>query len=155
MNRSGRGVDLVQGEYGVLKASSQVVGAVANAVGTPVEYRGERDKILFLLDITDSLTAAGDTLDVFVDVLAPDGVTWINAIHFTQKAGNTAAKKEWAVLSGDAAPGATVIDVTTDAASGVVRPYLFGASYRARWTQAEATLVKHTFSVKMYADTEM
>jgi hypothetical protein len=151
----GRGVDLVQGEYGVLKASGQVVGAVVNATGTPIVYQGERDKFLVLCDITASLTAAGDTLDVYVDVLGPDGVTWINAIHFTQQAGNGAAKKMWAILTAAGTPGTAVVDVTTDAASGVVRPYLYGAQMRARWTQVQVTDVRHTFSVTVYADTEM
>jgi hypothetical protein len=92
-------------------------------------------------------------LDVFVDVLAPDAVTWLNAIHFAQQAGNGAAKKEFAVLD-PTNPGAVIIDVTSDAASGVVRPALFGPQARARWAIVNgggAGDQSHTFAVTMYA----
>jgi hypothetical protein len=146
-----RGINLEQGEYFTLKPSGLVDGAVVNAVGTPFVLKGERRIIILLLDITQSATAAGDTLDVYVDVLGSDGVTWINAVHFTQQAGNGAAKKWWAMQSIAAAPAAVCVAVATDAASGVTRPYLVSDSIRARWTTVEATDVSHTFSVTGYA----
>ena len=132
----------------LLASAARLVTAGAN--GTAVAI-GRFKRLLVLLNVTASLTDAGDTLNVYVDV-TPDGSTWLNAIHFTQKAGNTAAIKEWAVL--DPTQGAaTVTDVTADAASGVVRPSLFGVQARVRWVIVEgvgAGVASHTFSVVAY-----
>jgi hypothetical protein len=146
-----RGINLTQGET-ITLAASAARPVVAGAVGTAVFVGGERKRWLILHDITASATEAGDTLDVYVD-FSIDNVTWYNAIHFTQQAGNSAARKEIAVLD-PANPGAVVINVTTDAASGVTRPSVFGAYVRARWTVVEANAnanASHTFSVVAYA----
>jgi len=146
-----RGVDLRQGETITLAASAART-VVAGAVGTAQFIGGERRRFIVLCDITASITDAGDTLDVYVD-FSIDNVTWYNAIQFTQQAGNGAARKEIAVLD-PSNPGAVVIDVTTDAGAGVVRPAVFGAYIRARWTIVEfagADVATHTFSVVAYA----
>lgn len=121
----------------------------AGANGTAVAAH-DVSRLLVLLDITASATDAGDTLDVYVDV-SPDNSTWLNAIHFTQQAGNGAACKQFAVL--DTATAVTVTDVTSDAAAGAVRPGLFGAYVRARWAIADVggDDASHTFSVTAYA----
>lgn len=122
----------------------------AGANGSAVAMH-DVSRLLVLLDITASATDAGDTLDVYVDV-SPDNATWLNAIHFTQQAGNGAACKQFAVLDATN-PGATVTDVTSDAAAGAVRPGLFGAYVRARWAIADVggDDASHTFSVTAYA----
>ena len=122
----------------------------ASANGTAVAAH-DVSRLLVLLNITASATDAGDTLDVYVDV-SPDNATWLNAIHFTQQAGNGAAGKQFAVLDATN-PGATVTDVTSDAAAGAVRPGLFGAYVRARWaiTDVAGDDASHTFSVTAYA----
>lgn len=119
--------------------------------GTPADVSRYR-RLVLLLDVTLSATDAGDTLDVFVDVLGPDGVTWLNAVHFTQQAGDGAARKEFAVLDASN-PGVAAINVTADAAAGAVRPALFGSQIRGRcaivdWGTANSS---HTFSLKAYA----
>lgn len=123
---------------------------VASANGTAVDTIGCKRAVI-LCDITVSATAAGDTLDVYIDVLGPDGATWLNAVHFTQQAGNGAAKKMFAILE-SASAGATVTDVTSDAASGAVRPSLFGTQMRARWALVDGGGgdTSHTFSVTAY-----
>lgn len=143
-----RGVNLQQGESITLAASA---ARTVGANGTAIYIGGERISLAFLLDITASATAAGDTLDVYVDV-SFDNVTWINAIHFTQQAGNGTAKKEYAMLTAGSAL-ATVTVVTPDAASGVIRPDIFGAYYRARWALVDGGGgdTSHTFSVTGYA----
>jgi hypothetical protein len=151
MPSSGRGVDLSQGEAIVLKPLDIVSGAVTNAVGTAVATQGERKVFEILLNITVSAQVAADTLDVFVDVLAADGTTWLNAIHFTQQAGNGAARKELGLLSPNGAPGAVTFDGTADAAAGVTRALMIGSQIRARWTQVNNTAVAHTFGVFAYA----
>jgi len=144
-----RGIDLRQGEIVTLAASA---ARTVGANGTAVFVGGERRRFIFLLDITVSATDAADTLDVYVDV-SFENVTWLNAIHYTQQAGNGAAIKLFAVLD-PSAPGTSVINVTSDAAASVVRPALFGAYYRARWAIVDgapgAGDQSHTFSVTGY-----
>jgi len=104
-------------------------------------------RLVVLLSITASAADAGDTLDVYVDV-SLDGSNWLNAIHFTQQAGNGSAAKEWAVLD-PSAPGTSVVAATSDAASGAVRPSLCGPYVRARWAIVDSGDgdQSHTFSV--------
>lgn len=84
---------------------------------------------VFVLDVTAAATAAGDTLDVYVDT-SVDGVTWINAVHFTQVLGNGGAKRELAKLTSEALVDPdNVLAISSDAAVTVVRnvgvmPYL-------------------------------
>ena len=148
-NISPRGVNLIQGEVVTLAASA---ARTAGANGTAVYLAGERGRLIFVNAVTASATDAGDVLDVYVDT-SIDGVTYYNAIHFTQQAGNGAARTEYAILD-PSAPGAVIINVTADAASGAVRPSVFGAYYRARWAITDAGGAadqSHTFSVIGYA----
>lgn len=121
----------------------------ANGNATPVTDLGHMRRLIVLLDITASATDAGDTLDVYVDVSPDGGTTWLNAVHFTQQAGNGSARKEFAVLD-PANPGTSVVDVTADAAAGAVRPALFGDAIRARWAIVDSGDAdqSHTFSVQ-------
>jgi hypothetical protein len=139
---------VAEGSLFTLAASA---ARTTGANGTAVVVGGWRRAIVEL-SITASATDAGDTLDVYVDVLAPDQATWLNAIHFTQQAGNAAAAKMFAVLD-PANPGTAVIVVTADAASGAVRPAMFGPQVRARWAIADSGdgNSSHTFAVTMYA----
>ncbi|MBM3187094.1 MAG: hypothetical protein FJZ90_00040 [Chloroflexi bacterium] len=151
--RGPRGVNLIAGETITLAALAART-VVANAVGATANIGGERKRFIVVNRITASATDAGDTLDVYVD-FSLDGAIWYNAIHFTQKAGNTPARTEFAVLD-PSNPGVAVVDVTADAASGAVRPALFGVYMRARWTVVEfagAGAASHTFSVIAYAIT--
>ena len=108
--------------------------------------------MIFLLDITASATAAGDTLNVFIDVSFDGTNSAGNAVHYTEQAGDGAAASEYAVLDASA-PGTSVIAVTSDAAAAAVRPALFGAYYRARWALVDGggADTSHTFSVTGYA----
>jgi uncharacterized protein (DUF58 family) len=141
-------VRTLEGRLLTLAASA---ARTANGNGTPATGIGFWRRLVALLDITQSLTDAGDTLDVYVDVSPDGGTTWLNAIHFTQQAGNGAAKKEFAVLD-PSNPGTACINVTADAASGAVRPALFGDALRARWVIVDSGDAdqSHTFSVKVY-----
>lgn len=143
-----RGVGLLQGETITLAAAA---ARVADGNGAAVFVGGERKRYVVINAITASATAAGDTGDIYVD-FSIDGVTYYNAIHFTQQAGNGAARTEFATLD-TANPGVASIDVTADAASGAVRPALFGAYIRARWVLVDGGGgdTSHTFSVIAYA----
>jgi hypothetical protein len=141
-------VDRLAGHLFTLAASAvRTSGANGSAVGGLGGFR----RFVFLLDITGSATEAGDTLDVYVDV-SLDGTTWFNAVHFTQQAGNGAAGKQIAVLD-PSAPGTAVVAVTSDAASGAVRPAMWGPYMRARWAIADTSTSNssHTFSLVGYA----
>ena len=138
------------GETITLAASA---ARTASANGTTI-HTGGRAKYIFVLSISDaSVTDAGDTLDVYVDFSPDAGTTWINAIHFTQRAGNAAgAKTEVAVLEAGGT-GATIVDATTDAASAAVRPYVFGNAMRARWAIVDSGdhNSSHTFGLQAFA----
>jgi hypothetical protein len=118
----------------------------AGTNGTAVQIAGV-SRMIALLEALISATEAGDTLDVYVDI-SLDNSTWLNAIHFTQQAGNGAAFKEFAVLD-PSAPGVAVVNVTADAAAAAVRPSLFGMYIRARWVVVDTggAAPSHTFSV--------
>lgn len=137
-------------EQEVLFPSAQRTTAVANSAGTNI-YEGAWKKAVFMLDLTASGGAAGDTLDVFVDVLAPDGSTYLNAVHFTQLAGNASATKRFAVLDSTSV-AATDFAVATDCTSGVTKPYLFGPKVRGRYTLVNAGggTQNMTFSLTAY-----
>ena len=143
-----RGVELLQGEIVTLAASAP---RTAGANGVAAYIGGERKRFVIVNAITASAAAAGDTLDVYVD-FSLDSTTWYNAAHFTQQAGNGAARTEFAVLD-PANPGVAVVNVTTDAAAAAVRPALFGPYMRARWAVVNAGggAQSHTFSVIVYA----
>ena len=144
-----RGVELLQGETLTLAASA---ARTASANGTAVFIGGERRRFIVVNPITVSAHEAGDTLDVYVD-FSLNGTTWYNAIHFTQQAGNGAARTEYAVLD-PSNPGTSVINVTADAAAAAVRPALFGPYIRARWAIVDSGDAdsSHTFSVIAYAE---
>jgi len=101
-------------------------------------------KAIFLLNVTAAAGDATDYLDVYIDILGPDGATWINAVHFTQIAGNSAAIKHYAILDSTAV-AATTFNVTTDCTSGVTKPYIWGPTVSARHTLVATGDV--TFSV--------
>jgi hypothetical protein len=97
-------------------------------------------------------TDAGDTCNVFVDVSPDGGTTAINAVHFTEVAGNAAdASSETAVLFANT-PGTSVIATASDAASGAVRPTLYGNALRFRSVIVDSGTddASFTFSVKAF-----
>jgi hypothetical protein len=133
-----------------LLASATRVTAVANSGAAGVDCARAK-RIACLLDVTAMAGAVGDTLDVFIDMLAPDGTTWLNAGHFAQVAGNAAAVKHYLVLD-SASVAATSFNVTADCAAGVTKPYLFGSQIRARHTLVDAGAhgQSATFSVSAF-----
>jgi len=131
------------------KARRTAAAGTSEAINGDATFLGQITRALVVLDIASSATDAGDVLDVYVDVSLDDRVTWLNAIHFTQQAGNGSAAKQYALLALDTG-AATVVTVTADAASGVVRPTLLGPQIRARWTITDGSAdgdQAHTFRV--------
>jgi hypothetical protein len=104
---------------------------------------------MIILDHTVSGIDAADTLDVYVDV-SLDGSKWLNAVHFTQKAGNAAASTEFAILDASN-PGTASFVATADLAQTTVRPAAFGMQIRERHVivnGAGGNAPDHTYSVK-------
>jgi len=121
-------IDALKSKAFDLRAAGLIAAGTEESAAIPL--LGQYKRFVIICSITAVGTDAGDTLDIYIDV-SLDGTTWYNAIHFTQKAGNGAAGKEYAILD-PSAPGAVVVAITSDAASGVVRPSLFGAYMRSR-----------------------
>lgn len=133
----------------VLHAATTVNTVVTNQV-SPTGNVGALfayGSIMVVLKVTAGATAAGDTLDVYVDTTADGGTTWINAIHFPQVLGNAAVKTFAATVARGGGQVATTTDVTTDAAAGTVRPNLLGDMLRVRYTTVQASAVSFTFGV--------
>jgi hypothetical protein len=145
-----RGADLKQGEVITLKASGAIT-ATAGTNGTAVEVHGERNRFIFILDVTAAATEVDDTLDVYID-WSIDNVTYYNGGHFTQCLGNGGAVSYYMVFDPSAGV-ATDVDVTADQAVSTVVPSLFGPYVRARWVEVDpgAGASSFTFSVIGYA----
>lgn len=62
------------------------------------------DRALFFLDMTSAATAAADKLDVYIQILLPDGETWHDLCSFTQIDGNGSASQEVLQWSDTAIP---------------------------------------------------
>jgi hypothetical protein len=121
--------------------------ATAGTNGTAVKIPA-RLAFAIVLEFTDKAADADDTCDVYIDMLVGD--TWVNAIHFAQALGNgTDASKQYALLlpSADAA----VLDVSADAAPGVVRPNVIGSQIRVRWVIVDPTSANATFTFSVSA----
>jgi hypothetical protein len=100
-----------------------------------------------LLDVTAAATAAGDTLDVYVQH-SVDGSTWDDFIHFTQVLGNGGAKQfyaRWSALG--AAPEAELAAPQDGAMAAGVLQQPTGREWRVKWVIADADAPSFTFSV--------
>lgn len=125
--------------------------AVANSTGNVKMVPFE--KAIIVLDLTATSGVAGDTLDVYVDVLV--GQKWINAVHFTQMAGDAAAASYAAVLTGGdlalSSDLAAPMVVTSDAAAGKVRQQIVGQGIRGRYTLVDAGAHGQGATFSLYA----
>jgi hypothetical protein len=123
----------------------------AGTNSTTVNLGGYWRHATIVLDHTVSGLDAADTLDVYVDV-SLDSLKWINAVHFTQKAGNAAASTEYAILD-PSNPGTDTVVATSDAAAAKVRPAAFGLYMRERHVivnGAGGNAPSHTYTVKAF-----
>ena len=134
-----------------LLASQMSNVAHANSRFTAVTGLGKYRRIIVVLSVTAAATAAGDTLDVFVDS-SPDGAGAIklNAIHFQQVLGNGGAVAYFAVLDPSGAAGTAAIAATSDCAAGVCRPGLLTDWMQVRETVVSASAPSFTYSVLVF-----
>lgn len=112
--------------------------------GVPITYAQ------FDLNVTAAATAAGDTLDVYVDTSMDSGTTWINIVHFTQVLGNGGAKRETMTINPSGNVGTAPINTAADAASAGVR-HILGGQFRARYVQVDATTQDAAFAATVKA----
>ena len=145
-----RGVELLQGEVITLQAAV-TSGDTVGTNGTGVYIGGERRRYIFILNVTAAATAAGDTLDVYID-WSMDDTTYFNGAHFTQVLGNGGAVAFYTVFDADGGVTADV-DVTADQAANATVPSLFGPYVRSRYIIADGGghAESFTFSVTGYA----
>lgn len=95
------------------------------------------------LDVTAAATAAGDTLDVFVQTRI-DGTNWVDIAHFTQVLGNGGTKRFFCKITPVLAEA--LFENGAALAAGSVRN-LLGPDLRCRWTVASASAPSFTFGV--------
>lgn len=130
--------------YDFTLASSAARTPTAGTNGTAVELNGRVRDIMLVCAFTAKATDAGDTCDVYVDVLV--GTTWINAVHFTQALGTgTASQIEFAKLSAGVT-GAATVTASADLASAAVRPSAIGSQIRARWVIVNTSTADASFT---------
>jgi hypothetical protein len=134
-----------------LRAPSASTASETSTAVQVVEDANAFRTALFVLDVSAAATAAGDTLDVYVDT-SLDGITWINAVHFTQVLGNGGAKREIAKLTADPlADPDNVLAVDADAAVTVVRNVGVMPYIRHRSVLVDATTDDASFTYSLVA----
>lgn len=116
--------------------------------GTAVSGWGEFRAIEFFCNLTDAATAAGDTLDVYVQTTI-DGSNWVDVVHFTQILGDGGAKKFYAKLVWDAA--LTEFENGTSLSAAAQRS-IMGDQYRCRWAITDVTTDNASFTFSVTAN---
>lgn len=105
-----------------------------------------------IVDLTAAATAAGDTLDVYVDTSFDGGLTFVNIGHFTQMLGNGGAKKF--IMSFKSAPiaASNCVPFGTDQSAAAALQIGFGDRVRIRSVLVDATTqdASFTYSVKAF-----
>lgn len=133
-----------------LLASSVQTTSGSSVLTAPVHI--ERLKAAaFLLTVSAAATAAGDTLDVYLQSSIDGGTTYDDFVHFTQVLGNGGAKKFIARWMRDLAPTAA-LSAPGDAtlAAGVAQGPV-GTTWRVKWVIVSASAPSFTFKVDMSA----
>jgi hypothetical protein len=101
----------------------------------------------FLLNVTAAATAAGDTLDVYIQSSIDGGTTWDDFVHFTQVLGNGGAKKYIAQWERDLSP-TTPQHAPQDAAIAAgVQQGPIGPTWRVKWVIVSSSSPQFTFTV--------
>lgn len=104
---------------------------------------------LFLLEVTAAATAAGDTLNVFVQS-SVDGTVWDDFIHFTEVLGDGGAKKFLAAWNGVITPTTALGPPADGTLSAGVKQGPVGSQFRVKWVIVDATTddASFTFGLK-------
>jgi len=123
------------------------ITAAASTAGVVTTGLGRYGRGLFMLDVTDANTAAGDTLDVYLQKSPDGGTTWTDFVAFTQVLGNGGAIKHIAEWTEDVAVTDDMHAVEDAALSAGVNQGPIGDRIRVKHVGAEADTIDFTFSV--------
>lgn len=109
-----------------------VAAITASEAGAAI-YVDRFDRAQFFLDMTSAATVAADKLDVYIQILLPDGSTWHDLCAFTQIDGNGAASQELLQWSEEGQPDVEQGAVVTAALaeSTVLQGGMTGSQIRA------------------------
>ena len=142
-------VQFLAGLSNVELLPSAVRTAAAEAFGDTAVIGAGFGQAEFLLVLTNAGTAAGDTLDVYIDGQMGDG-TWVNIVHFTQILGNGADALKFVAIC--PRPGSTSEEnVTTDVTAGGTPRNFIGDRVRVRYAIVDANGASATFTFKVVA----
>lgn len=135
-----------------LRASSaRTIAAGATVSGEAVKLQENYEQLVVTLDVTIAATAAGDTLDVFIDTSFDGGTTWVNIGKFTQVLGNGGAKKFLMSFKSNPIASSNVVPIGTDQTAGNALQIGFGDRIRYRDALTDATTQDASFTYSVSA----
>lgn len=128
-----------------LLASAEQIASGVSVVPTTVP--DDIVAAVFQLDVTAAATAAGDTLDVYIQHTV-DGTNYDDFVHFTQVLGDGGAKRFLARWNSLGAAPESELGAAQDAAmsAGVLQQPI-SRTWRVKWVIASASDPAFTFSV--------
>lgn len=124
--------------------------AAGTFTGTSVKIdQFTTDAVEFMLNVSAAATAAGDTLNVYIQASADNGTTWDDFVSFTQVLGNGGAKKfmaRWSTMGG-APTVAMAAPAIATLAAGSVQQGPHGTLWRVQSVVVSATAASFTLKV--------
>lgn len=131
----------------LLASAARTVSGTA-VVPDAVAYELTRScSMAVLLNVTAAATAAGDTLNVYIQSTIDGGTTYNDFISFTQVLGNGGAKKFEADWNAIITPTTAQAAPTDGTLAAGVKQGPIGAGLRVKWTIATVTAPSFTFSI--------
>lgn len=134
----------------MLVTSQSAVAASGNSRANPITVHGQWSELL--LNVTSAATAAGDTLDVYLQASSDGGTTWDDVAHFTQVLGNGGAKKYLIRWQGEIAPTTAQAAPQDGALAAGVAQGPHGNLWSVKWVVASASAPLFTFTVTASGD---
>jgi hypothetical protein len=134
--------------FELLASAAQTDSDVSAAVEDLREYNGGT----FFLNVTAAATDAGDTLNVYVQRLLPDGTTWDDIVAFTQVLGNggTVAYVADVIFDSQASDERVAQDAALTA--GTVNAVPFADDLRVKWVIVDVAADDASFTFSVTAD---
>src|ERR1051325_11319265 len=101
----------------------------------------------FLLNVTVAATAAGDTLNVYIQSSMDAGTTWDDFVSFTQVLGNGGAKKFMAYWNGMITPETELGAPGDGVLAAGVKQGPIGEQVRIKWVIVSGSAPSFTFTM--------
>lgn len=126
----------------LLASAARTASDVSSAEILPRGVKG----LKFLLNVTNADTAAGDTLNVYIQE-SIDNVTWNDRVSFAQVVGTDAASKQQACINPEVVP-TTPIGAPSDASlsASTVLQGPFAQYMRVKWVVVDADTDNASFT---------